>query len=419
MLFIRIKKMQKQNKKPIWKSPWGFTESSLIVTALMISGFLIDLFSVKRAEIEFSYPRNLIILTVLFVSLSLVFLIFKKTQFVKWLQSAQLAIVTISWMLFLVLLMGIFKQESSSGTAIVNQLNLSNILQSSAFLLLQLILLINLWFALLNRFKQFNFKNISFILNHLGILIIVIALGFGSGDISKYTLKISKTDFTWKTQKGKQEIELPFAFKLIDFTLENFPTKIGIIDNQSDEIIKGNDKIITTDSDSIIHFNGKTIRLKKHLKNSVRFGENFHPVNEPGSCPAAFIEIEDENQQTKSAWISRGSHLYPSVLFPIDTSYTLGMLEPEAKIYKSDIAVYFKSGETQKYTIEVNKPVNINGWDIYQTDYNKELGEWSDYSVIEMVHDPWLNVVYLGVFIMLAGIVLFIFTGKQKSNELD
>ena len=410
--------MQKRNKKPIWMFPWGFVESSLIVTAMMINGFLIDLFSVNRTEIEFSYPGNIIILSILFVFISVVFLIFKKSNFVKWLQSAQLAIVTISWMLLLVLLMGIFKQESNSEDSIINQLYLSNILSSSAFILLQLILIINLCFALLNRFNKLNLRNFIFILNHLGILIIVIGLGFGSGDISKHTLKISKNDFTWKTTQGNAETELPFAFKLIDFKLENFPTKIGIINNQTDKIIKGNDKIILTGQDSIIHFKGKTIRLKKHFKNSIQFGENFHPVNETGSCPAAFIEIEDENNKKQTAWISRGSHLHPSVLLPIDSSYTLAMLEPEAKSYKSDISVYFKSGDIQKYTIEVNKPVHINGWDIYQTDYNKELGEWSDYSIIEMVRDPWLNVIYFGVFLMLIGVVLLIYSGKVNNNDL-
>ncbi len=410
--------MRNQNKKSIWVSPWGFAESSLIVTALMVSGFLIDLFSKNRSEIEFPYPINIIILTILFVFITAIFLTFKKSYFVKWLQSAQLAIVTISWMLLLVLLMGIFKQENSSEISIINRLYLSNILSSSAFLLLQLILLINLSFALLNRFNKLNFRNISFILNHLGILIIVIGLGFGSGDISKYTLKISKNDITWKTKRGDTEIELPFAFKLIAFRLENFPAKIGIVDNQTDEIIKGNDKIILTGQDSIIYFNGKTIRLKKYLQNSILFGKGFHLVNEIGSCSAAFVEIEDVNNKKQTAWISRGSHLYPSVLFPIDSSYTLAMLEPEAKSYKSDISVYFKSGDIQQYTIEVNKPVHINGWDIYQTDYNKELGEWSDYSVIEMVRDPWLNVIYFGVFLMMAGVVLLIFTGRINNNEL-
>ena len=122
--------MQNKNKKSVWMFPWGFVESSLIVTAMMISGFLIDLFSVKSTEIKFSYPANIIIITLLLVFLTAVFLIFKKLHFVKWLKSAQLSIVTISWMLLLVLLMGIFKQESNSEGSIINQLYLSNILSS-------------------------------------------------------------------------------------------------------------------------------------------------------------------------------------------------------------------------------------------------------------------------------------------------
>jgi len=46
------------------------------------------------------------------------------------------------------------------------------------------------------------------------------------------------------------------------------------------------------------------------------------------------------------------------------------------------------------------------------------MGEWSDYSVIEMVHDPWLNVIYFGVFLMLIGVILLIFTGRVNKNDL-
>ncbi len=407
-----------QKNKSLWFYPWGFIESVIIVSAIMLSGFLIDVFSINKQELFIAYPLNIIVLIILFFTLSSIYFIFRKNEFLKWLSSAQLAIVCIAWLLFLVLLMGLFKQGSKTDNFLVTRLHFNNILQSSAFILLQLFLIINLSFALFKRFNKFSIKNTGFIFNHLGIVIIIIALGFGNADIKKYTVRIFKDNYTWKVNHAGKDIELSFAFQLVDFQLENFPAKIGIIDNKTDEILKSNKLILQAEYDSIVYFNEKVIRLKKYLKNAVFFGNGFHPVNEEGAAPAALIEITG-NTDKKEFWISSGSHLYPSVLAPLDTAYTLAMLEPEAKNYKSEIKVFFKDKSNKKIVLEVNKPVNISGWNIYLTDYNKEMGKWSDYSVIEMVYDPWLNVVYFGVFLMILGVILFVFTSKHSENGME
>jgi cytochrome c biogenesis protein ResB len=89
------------------------------------------------------------------------------------------------------------------------------------------------------------------------------------------------------------------------------------------------------------------------------------------------------------------------------------MLEAEAKSFQSKIRVYYTNDKDEDILLEVNKPETIEGWDIYQTDYDKEMGSWSDYSIIEMVHDPWLPVIYVGVAMLILGSVLLMFVGKQ------
>ncbi len=409
--------MNNKNKK-IWDKPWGITESCIIVTAFIISGFMIDFFSDGNTVVKVSYPLNIIILCSFFFILTIIYFILKKSYIVKWLQSVSLSVVSVAWLLILVLLAGIFNQEVSSKKNLITNLNINNIFQSSAFIILQIILLINLWFAILKRFIGASLRDIGFILNHFGILILIISLSFGSGDIIKYTLKVSKTNYTWKTSEKKSNKELPFAFELLNFKLDNFPAKIGIIDNATDEVLTGNDKILQTDTDTVIRFEKNKIKLLKYYKNAVKFGEKFHPVNEQGSCPAAYVEIEDKKGNKREAWISCGSYLYPSIFFPVDSFYTLALLEPEPKKYESEIAVYFKDGSVNEYKIQVNNPANIEGWDIYLTDYDQKTGEWSDYVIIEMVKDPWLKAVYLGIILMAAGAVTLIFTGKKYDNSL-
>lgn len=84
----------------------------------------------------------------------------------------------------------------------------------------------------------------------------------------------------------------------------------------------------------------------------------------------------------------------------------------EPRRYASDVTVIGNDGHEQRDTIEVNKPLDYGGWKIYQLDYDEQMGEWSTLSVFELVSDPWLPFVYLGIFMMLAGAVLSFFKGK-------
>ena len=59
-------------------------------------------------------------------------------------------------------------------------------------------------------------------------------------------------------------------------------------------------------------------------------------------------------------------------------------------------------------TIEVNKPVEYDGWKIYQYGYDTQMGAMSQYSILELISDPWLPLVYTGIYLMLAGALLMI-----------
>ena len=65
--------------------------------------------------------------------------------------------------------------------------------------------------------------------------------------------------------------------------------------------------------------------------------------------------------------------------------------------------------------VEVNKPVEVDGWKIYQYGYDTQMGAMSQISILELVSDPWLPLVYTGIYMMLAGAVcMFLFGGRKK-----
>ena len=83
------------------------------------------------------------------------------------------------------------------------------------------------------------------------------------------------------------------------------------------------------------------------------------------------------------------------------------------KRFASNIQVLTKSGKDIQTTIEVNKPIEVDGWKIYQYGYDTQMGAMSQYSILELVSDPWLPFVYTGIYMMLGGAVCMFLKGKK------
>ena len=83
--------------------------------------------------------------------------------------------------------------------------------------------------------------------------------------------------------------------------------------------------------------------------------------------------------------------------------------------FASNIQILTKTGKNIQTTVEVNKPVEVDGWKIYQYGYDTQMGAMSQTSILELVSDPWLPLVYTGIYMMLAGAVcMFILGGRKR-----
>ncbi len=88
----------------------------------------------------------------------------------------------------------------------------------------------------------------------------------------------------------------------------------------------------------------------------------------------------------------------------------------QPKRYASEIVVRTKSGDVKHAIVDVNKPVRISGWKIYQYGYDTQKGAQSQMSILELVRDPWLPAVYTGIYLMLFG-ALLMFMRKGRKEE--
>jgi len=84
------------------------------------------------------------------------------------------------------------------------------------------------------------------------------------------------------------------------------------------------------------------------------------------------------------------------------------------KRFASEIQILTKSGKNIETTIDVNKPAEVDGWKIYQYGYDTQMGAESRISILELVSDPWLPLVYAGIYMMLGGAVVLLLQGNNK-----
>lgn len=86
------------------------------------------------------------------------------------------------------------------------------------------------------------------------------------------------------------------------------------------------------------------------------------------------------------------------------------------KRFASEILIITKSGEDIEAVVDVNKPCEAEGWKIYQFSYDTQMGAQSQTSILELVRDPWLPLVYTGIYMMLAGAVLMLFSPQKRGS---
>ncbi|MBO4820674.1 MAG: cytochrome c biogenesis protein ResB [Prevotella sp.] len=105
---------------------------------------------------------------------------------------------------------------------------------------------------------------------------------------------------------------------------------------------------------------------------------------------------------------------YPAEMEPQISADSV-MMQRTPKRFASDILILTKSGKKISATVDVNQPVSIEGWNIYQYGYDTQMGAMSSISILELVSDPWLPFVYTGIWMMIAGaITMFIFGVRRK-----
>jgi len=406
-------------QRNLWENPWGYMESFFIGFGLIITGFFLEVFVASDTAFTLSYPFNLYFLIGYVVALFVLYKWFSSTQLIRWLTKVPASISSIALVTLMVMIMGIIPQVSSENN-FINNLGLNHITSNWAFLLILFQFLTCLGLVSIKRILQFKWSNFGFVLNHLGLFLALIAGVLGTGDLQRLSLDVYENKPSWiASDINNQKVELPFALYLKDFLIDEYNPKLALVDNKTGSIAHNDGKnLYLVEKGETYYFNNFEVKIEDFLPNAIRFGMRYEAVNEIGSPPAAKISVKNiENDSIKTAWISSGSFRYPYESLKMSEDYSVVMTIPEVKKFSSDIDILTKEGERISTILEVNKPFKHKGWKIYQLSYDDKMGKWSNLSVIELVEDPWLPLIYIGIFMMIAGAVFMFWMGSKITKN--
>ena len=406
-------------QRNLWENPWGYVESFFIGFGLIVTGFFLEVFVASDSAFTLTYPYNVIFLIGYVSLLFVLFKWFSTSQLVRWLTKVPASISSIVLVTMLVMIMGIIPQVTSQNN-IINNLGLNHITSNWAFLLILFQFLTCLGLISIKRILQFKWSNFGFILNHVGLFLALIAGILGTGDLQRLSINVYEGKPSWiATDAQKTKIELPFAFYLNDFLIDEYNPKLALVDNNTGSVVHNDGKnLYLVEKGETYYFNNFEVKINEFLSTSGRIGNRYEPVNEIGSPPSAFISVKNtETDSIQSGWISSGSFRYPYESFKISEDYSMVMTIPEVEKFSSDIDILTKDGERISTILEVNKPFEHKGWKIYQLSYDDKKGKWSELSVLELVKDPWLPLIYIGIFMMIAGAFYMFWMGNKITKN--
>jgi hypothetical protein len=407
----------KKARRKTWEHPWRYRESFLVVLELIFLGLIFEVLSGGKGAPLLTWPVNAMVGAGLMLMLFMIHFTSRKSPLVKWLASIPAAISAISFFALTVLLLGFIPQDGAVENRYLNLLGLTHMKNSWLMMVSGLYFLVTLGFVALRRATPFSRKNLGFLLNHAGLWITIAAGYLGAGDLMRLNLTVLEGHGGINQAVNKRNGEvysLPFSVRLEDFDIEFYQPKLAILEGGTGKVITEDGKTMPfIEKDLEARLLDWDVEVLEYQPEAFRKEGAYVFGDSIGHAPAAYVKAKKSvTGEVREGWLSSGSFRVMHAHLQLDRQHFLVMTIPEPEKYSSDIVI--EDGEEGiPLTLEVNKPFKYKGWKLYQLSYDERMGKWSMVSVIEAVRDPWLPVVYTGIFLLLAGALYLFWIGQD------
>lgn len=442
----------------MWNKPYTLKEGTAIVAGLLVTGGLLQ---VTLGPLEwglFAWPANFITLILFVLLLIVAFLLRKRSYFCLFMSTMQAAIPAIAAAAILTLIMGVTKQVAE-GKRPMDPLGLTKMLSFWPFILVYVWMTAIVGEVTINQIVRFSWRRFPTLVSHVGLFLILTCGTLGSADMLRVKMYCETGQPEWRGLDAFNNVhQLPVAIQLEKFTIDEYPPKLMLIDKtgrplpqdkpenllvdngmKSGQLLDCKIDILKRIDNAVPVMLSKMIgKMPEGMMGNIRMDslgqarnkDGYIASDASGSACALLVRVtrgvnangsSDSNlikgqKQVVTGWITSGSYLFPYQALRLKDGRMLAMPNREPRRFASLVNIYTQSGQNIQTEIEVNKPFTIEGWKIYQLSYNEQMGKWSNLSVFELVTDPWLPVVYIGIFMLLIGAVGMFLTASRKKE---
>ena len=411
-----------QNSEKIWHRPWRYLESAIVVMALVVGGFLLQLIAGPFNFYILHQPVNYVIAGLILLAAALS-VPWQHKAVIRWLGSVYLAVPLIFALLVFGLVMGLIPQHPHLPAGMDNpvfSLGFIQVTSSWPFIIIYGLTLLSLALTTARRLKPFSRRNVIFFLNHAGLWLVLAAAGLGAADKERYTMYVREGEMEWRVySENKSVLELPLAIHLIDFDMEEYPPKLAIINRQSGtplptEVRPALHQIDPDQSRSqLLDWD---ITVEEFIARAVPSGDGaYTELPMPASTPAAKVMAKNRlTGSMKMGWVAGGNISLPVSPLVLDEETVLVMTQAEPRRFTSHVKVFTEEGQSLESVVEVNKPLRAGHWLIYQYGYDNQAGRMSSYSSFELIYDPGVWVVYAGLLFWALGSLGLILYARER-----
>lgn len=412
----------------MWVKPWKYKEGIMAGAGLVATGLLLQATVGGIDWVRMAFPVNVIVLCLFVLSLTVMNALRRKVYLFAWLSQRSTAVSSLCYVLGVTVLMGLVRQSPSahpqSGSGM--RVWLTDMLSFWPFVLVYVWMTVVLGMTVLRSSLPFRWRRLPFLLNHIGLFTVILAGTAGGADMRRLRMTVPLGETEWRAQdeKNGQMVELPLAIELKAFTIDEYPPKLMLIDNSSGKLLpeKAPVHLLLEEGVSGGRLMDWNIAVAESLPEAACIvtadSLKFTGFHSPGSAYAVRIKaINSISGEQKDGWVSCGSFMFPYKALKLDEQTSVVMPDREPRRFASEVIAYTDGGLRKHGTIEVNRPLDVGGWKIYQLSYDETRGRWSKVSVFELVRDSWLLYVYIGMIMMIGGAVGLFVAARPRSRE--
>lgn len=409
----------------MWGKTWRTGEGFCIAGGLLFIGLVLQLCVGNINWDNFAWPLNLYILVTYLALLVILYTLRQRIYFVRWSMSYNAALPALAFVVIMTFMMGLIRQVPATSSS-ADVFGFSKMISCWPFVLLYWWMTTILGLISIKHLCTFKLSKVPFLCNHLGLFIALLCGVLGSADMQRLKMHTQVGKAEWRAIDESGDVhELPLAVELIDFMIDEYPPKLMLIDNSTGAVLPTNkpEHLLVEDDVTEGQLCGWNIKIIDKLDKAASVVEfdsvKFVEWQSVGAASAVCVEaLSPDKEKVVRGWVSCGSFAFPYHAMRLDSLCSLIMPDREPRRYTSLVKIYTQSGKEIETEIEVNKPVEVDGWKIYQLSYDETKGRWSDISVFELVTDVWLEWVYAGIILMIIGAIsMFIMSHKVVKEE--